>query len=75
MCLTEQWIGDQIEADSVQVVQANSGRTWDIGDLEYSLVKPFIDEVSMEQLAEIEANSPVRLQSFLPLTSETDLIH
>lgn len=75
MCLTEQWIGDQIEADSVQVVQANSGRIWDIGDLEYSLVKPFIDEVPMEQLAEIEANSPVRPQSFLPLTSETDLIH
>ncbi|EAL17845.1 hypothetical protein CNBL1070 [Cryptococcus deneoformans B-3501A] len=40
------------------VVQANSGRIWDIGDLEYSLVKPFIDEVPMEQLAEIEANSP-----------------
>ncbi|OXM75733.1 elongin-A [Cryptococcus neoformans Bt63] len=42
----------------MSVVQANSGRIWDIGDLEYSLVKPFIDEVPMEQLAEIEANSP-----------------
>lgn len=37
-------------------------------------MKPFIDEVPMEQLAEIEANSPVRLLRFLAFSSETDLI-
>ncbi|WVO24296.1 uncharacterized protein IAS62_005660 [Cryptococcus decagattii] len=47
-----------LKSITMSVVQANSGRIWDIGDLEYSLVKPFIDEVPMEQLAEIEANSP-----------------
>ncbi|KAE8540659.1 hypothetical protein D1P53_003023 [Cryptococcus gattii VGV] len=47
-----------LKSITMSVVQAHSGRIWDIGDLEYSLVKPFIDEVPMEQLAEIEANSP-----------------
>nr|XP_031858448.1 uncharacterized protein CI109_006093 [Kwoniella shandongensis]KAA5525520.1 hypothetical protein CI109_006093 [Kwoniella shandongensis] len=40
------------------VIKANSPRIWDIGDLEYSLIKPFVDELPMEQLVEIEANSP-----------------
>ncbi|KAK8861664.1 hypothetical protein IAR55_002487 [Kwoniella newhampshirensis] len=40
------------------VIKANSARIWDTGDLEYSLIKPFIDDLPMEQLVEIEANSP-----------------
>nr|ODN90320.1 elongin-A [Cryptococcus depauperatus CBS 7855] len=42
----------------MEVIQANSSRIWNIGDLEYSLVKPFIDELPFDQLVEIESNSP-----------------
>nr|XP_019001808.1 uncharacterized protein I203_05515 [Kwoniella mangroviensis CBS 8507]OCF65269.1 hypothetical protein I203_05515 [Kwoniella mangroviensis CBS 8507] len=40
------------------VIKTNSARIWDIGDLEYPLIKPLIDEVPIEQLQEIESNSP-----------------
>lgn len=38
-------------------------RIWDIGDMEYSVVAPFLNEVPQEQLVELEESSPVR--SFL----------
>lgn len=41
------------------VVKANAIRTWDIGDMEYSLVKEFLDTLPAEQLAAIEEASPV----------------
>ncbi|WWC88069.1 uncharacterized protein L201_002973 [Kwoniella dendrophila CBS 6074] len=40
------------------VVRMNSSRIWDIGDLEYPLIKPLIDDMPIEQLLEVEANSP-----------------
>ncbi|WWC96874.1 hypothetical protein V866_003749 [Kwoniella sp. B9012] len=40
------------------VIKTHSARIWDIGDLEYPLIKPLIDEVPIEQLQEIESNSP-----------------
>jgi elongin-A len=41
------------------VIRRNRARIWDIGDLEYGLIKPFLDELPIEQLVEIEDNSPV----------------
>ncbi|ODN87135.1 elongin-A [Cryptococcus wingfieldii CBS 7118] len=43
---------------SMNVIQQNSSGIWDIGDMEYSVLRPFLDEVGAEQLAEIERNSP-----------------
>ncbi|WVR09753.1 hypothetical protein IAU60_006829 [Kwoniella sp. DSM 27419] len=40
------------------VVRANAARIWDVGDMEYQLIKPFVDDLPVEQLAEIEAASP-----------------
>lgn len=41
------------------MVRANAARIWDIGDAEYPLVADFVNELPMDQLAEIELNSPV----------------
>ncbi|WVW80255.1 hypothetical protein I302_102233 [Kwoniella bestiolae CBS 10118] len=40
------------------VVKSNSARIWDIGDLEYPLIKSLVDEMPIEQLQEVESNSP-----------------
>jgi hypothetical protein len=45
------------------VVRANAARIWDIGDAEYPLVADFVNELPMDQLAEIEVNSPVSLMN------------
>ncbi|WVQ78858.1 hypothetical protein IAT38_000949 [Cryptococcus sp. DSM 104549] len=47
-----------LRSSCMAVIKANSLRIWDIGDVEYSLVKSFIDELPMNQLIEIENNSP-----------------
>lgn len=41
------------------VIKHNAARIWDVGELEYHLVAFMLNEVPMEQLAEIEGNSPV----------------
>lgn len=41
------------------VIKANSTRIWDVGDMEYTIIAEFLDELPMEQLAEIEVASPV----------------
>ncbi|WVQ77403.1 hypothetical protein IAR50_007088 [Cryptococcus sp. DSM 104548] len=43
---------------SMNVIQQNSSAIWDIGDMEYPVLRPFLDELPAEQLAEIERNSP-----------------
>jgi hypothetical protein len=47
------------EAD-VAVLKHNAPRIWDVGEMEYKLVAFMVNELPMEQLTEIEANSPVR---------------
>ncbi|WWC60410.1 uncharacterized protein I303_102982 [Kwoniella dejecticola CBS 10117] len=42
----------------IGVVKTNSARIWDIGDLEYPLIKPLLDDMPIEQLQEVETNSP-----------------
>lgn len=39
--------------------KANSGKIYDVGDTEYSLVADFVDLMPMEQLVEVEEASPV----------------
>ncbi|ORY29818.1 RNA polymerase II transcription factor SIII subunit A-domain-containing protein [Naematelia encephala] len=41
----------------MSVIKANSSRIYDIGDLEYHVVRGFIDHLPMEQLSEVESNS------------------
>lgn len=43
------------------MIKQNSTRIWDIGDLEYRVIAEFLHELPMEQLAEIEGASPVRI--------------
>ncbi|WRT65788.1 uncharacterized protein IL334_002737 [Kwoniella shivajii] len=43
---------------SISVIKSNSERIWDIGDLEYPLIKPLIDDLPVIQLQEIELHSP-----------------
>jgi hypothetical protein len=50
----------EIHADP-RVVRYNAARIWDIGDMEYPIIRPFLDELPRDQLEEIERNSPVRL--------------
>lgn len=45
--------------DEGVVIRQNSTRIWDIGDLEYRVIADFINELPLEQLTEVEANSPV----------------
>lgn len=52
-------------ADCLPVIRQNAPRIWDIGDLEYRVVADFVNELPMDQLTEVEANSPVRLLSVL----------
>ncbi|OCF31621.1 hypothetical protein I316_06626 [Kwoniella heveanensis BCC8398] len=42
----------------IEVLKTYSSRIEDIGDLEYAIVKPFIDDLPMEQLSAIESASP-----------------
>jgi hypothetical protein len=42
------------------VLKHNAPRIWDVGEMEYKLVAFMVNELPMEQLTEIEANSPVR---------------
>lgn len=48
-------------AHASTVIKQNSTRIWDIGDLEYRVIADFLHELPMEQLAEIEGSSPVRI--------------
>jgi hypothetical protein len=41
------------------VLKHNAPRIWDVGEMEYRLVAFMVNELPMEQLTEIEANSPV----------------
>lgn len=43
------------------VIKYNAPRIWDVGEMEYRLVAFMVNELPMEQLVDIEANSPVRL--------------
>jgi hypothetical protein len=43
------------------VLKSNAARIWDVGEMEYRLVAFMVNEMPMDQLAEIEANSHVRL--------------
>ncbi|WWC68559.1 uncharacterized protein I206_102488 [Kwoniella pini CBS 10737] len=47
-----------LRALCMSVVKASSARIWDIGDLEYPLIKPLLDDMPIEQLQEVETNSP-----------------
>ena len=42
------------------MLKHNAPRIWDVGEMEYKLVAFMVNELPMEQLTEIEANSPVR---------------
>ncbi|WVQ93500.1 hypothetical protein IAU59_000574 [Kwoniella sp. CBS 9459] len=42
----------------IGVIKTYSARIEDIGDLEYPIIKPFIDDLPMEQLSNIEAACP-----------------
>jgi hypothetical protein len=55
------------------VLKHNAPRIWDVGEMEYKLVAFMVNELPMEQLTEIEANSPVRRRT--PVTTpNTDYI-
>jgi len=45
---------------NLAVLKLNAPRIWDVGEMEYKLVAFMVNELPMEQLTEIEANSPVR---------------
>lgn len=55
------------------VIKANSSRIWDIGDMEYALIADFLNELPVDQLAEIESVSPVSeartLEHLMPNTT------
>ena len=42
------------------MIRANSSRIWDVGEMEYPLIRTFLDELPMDQLSEVESSSPVR---------------
>lgn len=48
------------------MIKTNAARVWDVGDLEYTLIRPFIDELHLDQLAEIEEASPVGMITLMP---------
>jgi hypothetical protein len=58
MCLLNR---SDICAHTWTVIRQNATRIWDIGDLEYRVIADFLHELPMEQLAEVESLSPVRL--------------
>lgn len=43
-----------------EVILANAARIWDIGGLEYPVIKELLDQVPRVQLAEIEQHSEVQ---------------
>ena len=45
------------------VIEANATRIWDVGDVGYGLVEDLLKGMPMEQLAEVEANSPVSIST------------
>jgi elongin-A len=47
---------------SLLVIRQNAAKIWDIGEIQYVLIKPFLDELPIAQLAEIEERAPVSLK-------------
>ena len=47
------------------MLKSNAARIWDVGEMEYRLVAFMVNELPMDQLAEIEANSHVGLVTTL----------
>lgn len=55
------WMASWIPtANLTTVIRECSARIWDVGDMEYPMIKPFLDNLPRDQLAEIELASPVR---------------